>query len=60
MNATTKSTAHPAPEPSADRAGLHRHRIDQRPGMWLASTLLGKPAGHAHPTVESRAAQKPS
>jgi len=56
MNVTTESTARPTPEPSADRAGLHRHRIDQRPGMWLASTLLGKRAGHAHPTTETRVA----
>jgi len=56
VNATTESTAHPVPEPPADRAGLHRHRIDQRPGMWLASTLLGKRVGHAHPADVNRAA----
>ena len=51
MNVTAQSTAHPEPEPPADRAGLHRHRIDTHPGMWKASTLLDHYAGHSHPAA---------
>lgn len=51
MNVNDQSTVRPEPKLPADRAGLHRHRIDHRPGMWPASTLLGKRAGHAHPAA---------